>query len=87
MFQKGLGLNIGLPQSQWFKHQIYAPGLYTGYAIEPLPGIARAIDKKDSTELSQELKILEEVLKKATTIENMIKQELGGQSYGENFPS
>lgn len=67
----------GLPQSPWFKHQIYAPGFYTGYASQPLPGIARAIEKKDSTELNQELKILESVLEKAASIEDRIRQELG----------
>jgi len=24
----------GLPNRSWFKHQLYAPGFYTGYAAE-----------------------------------------------------
>jgi N-acetylated-alpha-linked acidic dipeptidase len=67
----------GLPQSKWFKHQIYAPGFYTGYASQPLPGIARAINAKDSTELTSELKVLEGILEKTTSVENRIVLELG----------
>ena len=28
----------GLPKRPWFAHQIYAPGLYTGYGVKTLPG-------------------------------------------------
>ncbi|MFZ1082325.1 MAG: M28 family metallopeptidase [Candidatus Kryptoniota bacterium] len=65
----------GLPQSPWFKHLIYAPGFYTGYASQPLPGIARAIEKKDATELTTELKFLEEALKNATNIVEKITMD------------
>ncbi|HBC78766.1 MAG TPA: folate hydrolase, partial [Bacteroidales bacterium] len=29
----------GLPRRSWYKHQIYAPGYYTGYGVKTLPGI------------------------------------------------
>ena len=67
----------GLPQSQWFKHQIYAPGAYSGYASEPLPAIARAIEKQDGTELHQALQTFEVAIKKATLIEGQIIKESG----------
>ena len=66
----------GLPQSLWFKHQIYAPGFYTGYASQPLPGVARAIESKNQVELEKELKTLEGVLKKAVSIEDEIAKRL-----------
>ncbi|HUI30958.1 MAG TPA: M28 family metallopeptidase [Candidatus Acidoferrales bacterium] len=65
----------GLPQSPWFKHQIYAPGSYTGYASQPLPGVSRAIEKKDAEKLKEELSILDDVLKNATLIEDRIARE------------
>lgn len=68
----------GLPQSPWFKHQIYAPGFYTGYASQPLPGIARAIESKNAEELKKELQNFNEVLKKAALIENEAAKILGG---------
>jgi N-acetylated-alpha-linked acidic dipeptidase len=37
----------GLPGRPWFKHQIYAPGLYTGYGVKTLPGIREAIEQRD----------------------------------------
>jgi N-acetylated-alpha-linked acidic dipeptidase len=34
----------GLRGRPWYKHQIYAPGFYTGYAAQPLPDLRQAID-------------------------------------------
>ena len=34
----------GLPGRAWFKHQIYAPGLYTGYGAKTLPGVREAAE-------------------------------------------
>jgi N-acetylated-alpha-linked acidic dipeptidase len=31
----------GLPRRPWFRHQIYAPGFYTGYGVKTIPGSAR----------------------------------------------
>jgi N-acetylated-alpha-linked acidic dipeptidase len=36
----------GLPNRPWFKHQIYAPGFYTGYAAKTMPAVREAIDQK-----------------------------------------
>lgn len=37
----------GLPGRPWFKHQIYAPGLYTGYDVKTLPAAREAIEQKN----------------------------------------
>jgi N-acetylated-alpha-linked acidic dipeptidase len=37
----------GLPGRPWYKHVIYAPGLYTGYGVKTLPGIREAIEQRD----------------------------------------
>ena len=36
----------GLPNRPWFKHQIYAPGFYTGYAAKTMPAIRESIEQK-----------------------------------------
>jgi len=36
----------GLPGRPWFKHQIYAPGFYTGYGVKTIPGVREAIEQK-----------------------------------------
>ncbi|MGH9676945.1 MAG: transferrin receptor-like dimerization domain-containing protein, partial [Candidatus Acidiferrum sp.] len=30
----------------WFKHQIYAPGYYTGYSAKTMPAIRETIEQK-----------------------------------------
>ena len=37
----------GLPGRPWFRHQVYAPGLVTGYAVQYLPGMRDAIEQGD----------------------------------------
>src|SRR6202012_269708 len=34
----------GLPGRPWFKHTIFAPGEYTGYAAVVIPGVNEAVD-------------------------------------------
>ncbi len=36
----------GLPKRPWFKHQIYAPGFYTGYGVKTIPGVREALEQK-----------------------------------------
>ncbi len=37
----------GLPGRPWFRHQLVAPGLTTGYAPWPFPGVREAVEKRD----------------------------------------
>ncbi len=36
----------GLKNRAWFRHLIYAPGFYTGYAVKTLPGVREGIEQK-----------------------------------------
>ena len=36
----------GLPRRPWFRHQMYAPGFYTGYGVKTIPGVREAIEEK-----------------------------------------
>jgi len=36
----------GLPGRAWYKHQIYAPGVYTGYEAKAIPAVREAIEQK-----------------------------------------
>lgn len=40
----------GLPGRPWFKHEIYAPGFYTGYDAKTIPAVREAIEQKKWTE-------------------------------------
>ncbi len=45
--ERALTLKDGLPNRDWFKHQIYAPGFYTGYGVKTLPAVRESIEQKD----------------------------------------
>lgn len=53
----------GLPRRPWYKHQIYAPGFYTGYGVKTLPGVREAIEQKDWSEAQEQISILSNTLK------------------------
>lgn len=36
----------GLPGRPWYRHLIYAPGLYTGYGAKTLPGVREAVGER-----------------------------------------
>lgn len=43
--ERALGNKDGLPRREWFKHQIYAPGFYTGYGVKTMPQIREGIEE------------------------------------------
>ncbi|WP_149303644.1 transferrin receptor-like dimerization domain-containing protein [Pareuzebyella sediminis] len=53
---------IGLPRRSWYKHQIYAPGFYTGYGVKTLPGVREAIEQKNWKEAQEQISVLSETL-------------------------
>jgi N-acetylated-alpha-linked acidic dipeptidase len=58
----------GLPRRPWFRHQIYAPGFYTGYGVKTLPGIREAIEQRAWGEAA------EHVNRVAATLERLAGQ-------------
>lgn len=58
----------GLPRRDWFKHQIYAPGFYTGYGVKTLPGVREAIEQQEWKEAQEQIGVL------ATTLKNFDAQ-------------
>ncbi len=55
----------GLPHRPWFRHVIYAPGEYTGYAAVVIPGVNEALDKGDSQRAREQLATLAAALDRA----------------------
>ncbi|NOT60155.1 MAG: M28 family peptidase [Acidobacteria bacterium] len=55
--------NAGLPRREWFKHQIYAPGFYTGYGVKTLPGVREALEEKKWDEANAQAKVISDTLK------------------------
>jgi N-acetylated-alpha-linked acidic dipeptidase len=42
--ERALTRKQGLPGRPWYRHQIYAPGFYTGYGVKTLPHVREAIE-------------------------------------------
>lgn len=64
----------GLPNRPWYKHTIYAPGEYTGYAAVVIPGVNEAIDARKATLAQQQLGVLAAALTRAAvTLEGAAK--------------
>jgi N-acetylated-alpha-linked acidic dipeptidase len=58
----------GLPNRPWFRHLIYAPGQYTGYAAVVIPGVNESIDAKDSQLTAAQLQVLTDALNRAAGV-------------------
>jgi N-acetylated-alpha-linked acidic dipeptidase len=52
----------GLPRRPWYKHEIYAPGYYTGYGVKTLPGIREAIEQRNWKEAQESIEIVAKAL-------------------------
>jgi N-acetylated-alpha-linked acidic dipeptidase len=63
--ERALTLNEGLPNRPWFKHQIYAPGFYTGYGVKTLPAVRESIEQKDWKLADEEIVKVGKVLENA----------------------
>jgi N-acetylated-alpha-linked acidic dipeptidase len=48
----------GLPRRPWYKHQVYAPGFYTGYGVKTIPGIREAIEQRNWKEAQENIEIV-----------------------------
>jgi N-acetylated-alpha-linked acidic dipeptidase len=54
----------GLPRRPWFRHQIYAPGFYTGYGVKTLPGVREGIEQRQWAETEKQIIEAAEALKR-----------------------
>ncbi|KAK3330180.1 hypothetical protein B0H66DRAFT_597726 [Apodospora peruviana] len=56
----------GLDGRPWFKHVVFAPGLWTGYSGAVFPGLVESIDSEDWTNAKRWVDIIENCLKQAS---------------------
>ena len=60
--ERAMVREAGLPRRSWFKHQIYAPGFYTGYGVKTLPAIREAIEQRNWAEAEQQITLVSETI-------------------------
>lgn len=58
----------GLPHRPWYKHTIYAPGEFTGYAAVVIPGVNEAIVASDLDRAHAQIAILADALNRSAAI-------------------
>ena len=57
----------GLPRRPWYKHEIYAPGFYTGYDVKTIPGVREAIEERRWDEANARIPIAAAALNAVAT--------------------
>jgi N-acetylated-alpha-linked acidic dipeptidase len=60
----------GLPGRPWFKHEIYAPGQYTGYEAKTIPGVREALELKRWKEAEEQVTVAAKILQQETQLIN-----------------
>lgn len=58
----------GLPQRSWYKHTIYAPGEFTGYAAMVIPGVTEGIEAGDAARTEAQIQALNAALNNAAAL-------------------
>lgn len=66
--ERAMLLEKGLPDRPWFRHAIYAPGQYTGYAAVVIPGVNEAVDAKNAPRATEQLDVLTDTLNRAAGV-------------------
>jgi N-acetylated-alpha-linked acidic dipeptidase len=66
MAERDLIEPAGLPDRPWYRHVIYAPGLYTGYGVKTIPGVREAVDAGNYTRAAEQAQIVIRALQRAT---------------------
>jgi N-acetylated-alpha-linked acidic dipeptidase len=61
-------LGRGLPHRPWFRHTVYAPGEYTGYAAVVIPGVNEAMDRNDAAAAADALDEVTAALNRAAAV-------------------
>jgi N-acetylated-alpha-linked acidic dipeptidase len=76
--ERALLSDAGLPGRPWYKHQLYAPGIYTGYGVKTIPGVREAIEQKNWEQATQEISVVAGVLQKEADSINAAASALEG---------
>jgi N-acetylated-alpha-linked acidic dipeptidase len=76
--ERALTTPQGLPNRPWYKHEIYAPGLLTGYGAKTLPGIREAVDAKQWQIATEQTRIVTNCLAAFNSEVKRATQEVQG---------
>jgi len=60
--ERALTRSEGLPGRPWYRHQIYAPGRYTGYGVKTLPAIREGLELRSWREAEEQIEVVAKTL-------------------------
>jgi len=66
----------GLAQRPWFKHQIYAPGAYTGYGVKTLPAVREPLEERHYAQAQEGVPVVATVLEAEAALIESIASDL-----------
>lgn len=66
----------GLPGRFWYKHELYAPGTYTGYAAKAIPAVRENLEQKKWKEAEQSAARVAQVLENESALINTAAAKL-----------
>ncbi|MGB7726902.1 MAG: transferrin receptor-like dimerization domain-containing protein [Candidatus Acidiferrum sp.] len=70
----------GLPGRFWYKHELYAPGAYTGYAAKAIPAVRENLEQKKWKEAEQAAARVAQVLENECALINSAAAKLSAIS-------
>ena len=68
--------DAGLPKRSWYRHLLYAPGFYTGYAVKTMPGVREAIEQKQYREAETEIARVAKALEREAALLESVSAQL-----------
>ena len=71
----------GLPRRLWYKHMLYAPGIYSGYGVKTVPSVREAIEQKRYAEAEQEIVRVAKALQDESTLIDSATKLLEGTQH------
>lgn len=69
----------GLPRRPWYRHLLYAPGLYTGYGVKTVPAVREAIEQQAWADAGREIERVAQALHRAAGQIELVAMRLEGR--------
>jgi len=81
--ERKLTNNAGQPGRPWFKHQIYAPGAYTGYGVKTLPAVREAMEQQNWKQAEEQVPLVAKALEDEAALIDSITGLLNSKPAGK----
>jgi N-acetylated-alpha-linked acidic dipeptidase len=81
--ERRLTSDSGLPGRPWYKHQIYAPGAYTGYGVKTLPAVREAMEQENWKQAEEQVPLVAKVLEDEAALIDEITRLLSATPSGK----